>query len=644
MFTALRIGLTGLRVNQRYLDVIGNNLTNAETAGFKADRLTFSDVLYSTSRAPTGPSANLGGVNGRQFGFGTQVASVDQSQTQGALLNTGRTFDLALQGSGFFVLSNGTEDFYSRVGSLTLDRNSNLVDSRTGFRVKNASGSSIRIDTESVAPAVASQNVTFAGNLPALKTGPLAEMQETSAAFDEVQPAVLTGAATGSGDGSGELLTLNLDSSQIVQIPLSAGATSLTNVAAEINSYFSANPTTPNVTADASTGVLVLTSSTDGAGSKIAATGTGTLLADIGLNTNPTAVGQEFTATSATSLSNLDSNTADYANGDVIQITGINAAGNSVNSTFSFGPTGSGFDGETLGDLTAKIQTEFPGTTVALTPDGKITVESGVTGASDLTISLQDLNSNSGSTLFSAQAFGTAQAGTGPDIRSTSITVFDSLGISHTLSGQFERQDDDTWNLELSVPDDEGTLTGSPVTQISFGPNGAFQGSGLPQIDLVWNNTSSVQSVNLDFGTVGDLTGLTQFGTQSSAQATTQDGYESGTLASMGVTSSGSIQGFYSNGAIIDLDSIGIAQFQNSAGLIREGSTLFRRSDNSGQALVGQAGVGGAGGLVSGALEGSNVDTAEEFVRLIEAQRSFQGAARIVTTADEIFAELLQIV
>lgn len=372
--------------------------------------------------------------------------------------------------------------------------------------------------------------------------------------------------------------------------------------------------------------------------------GSNTLLTDIGLNSTPTAIGQEFTATNGTSLNDLDSNNTPYANGDIIQITGINAAGNSVNSSFTFGPTGGGFDGEDLGSLVAKIQSEFPGTTVALNPDGKVSIESGVTGESSLTLTLQDLSSNTGSTNFSAQAFGTSRAGTNPDTRSTSITVFDSLGISHTLSGQFERQDDDTWNLTLNVPADEGTLSGSPITQVSFGPNGAFQGSSLPQIDIVWNNSASVQTVDIDFGSVGDLTGLTQFGTESSAQATSQDGFESGTLASMGVTSGGNIQGFYTNGAIIDLDTIGIAQFQNSAGLIREGSTLFRRSDNSGTPLVGQAGVGGAGGLVSGALEGSNVDTAEEFVRLIEAQRSFQGAARIVTTADEIFAELLQII
>ncbi len=644
MFTALRIGLTGLRANQRYLDVIGNNLTNSETAGFKADRVTFSDVLYSSQRLPTGPSSTLGGVNGRQFGLGTQVSSVDQVMKQGALIDTGRTFDLALQGDGYLVVSNGNEDFYTRVGSLTIDRNSSLVDSRTGFLVKNSAGTAITIDSESIAPAVATQNVTFGGNLSANKSGPLPEIQESSAAYVEVLPAIITGTASGSGDGSNETLTLNLDASTLIQIPLSASATTLTAVENEINAYFVANPSNPSVTASQSGGALILTSSTSGANSKITVSGTNTLLTDIGLATTTTATGQQFNANANTLLSNLSTNNTPYANGDIIQITGIDTQGNAVNATFTVGPSTSGFDGDTLGELVTAIQTQFPGTTVALDTNGEIGIQSSTTGPSSLTVSLQDLGTNTGSTTFSTHAFGTTQAGTGPDTRATSITVFDSLGIAHTLSGQFERQDDDTWNLELSVPGNEGTLVGSPITQISFGADGAFQGSSLSQVEISWNSQASTQSVNLDFGTVGGLKGLTQFGDQSGAQATSQDGFESGTLASLNVTSGGVIRGFYTNGATVDLDTIAVAQFANSAGLIREGSTLYRRSDNSGIALMGQAGVSGAGSLVSGALEGSNVDTAEEFVRLIEAQRSFQGAARIVTTADEIFAELLQIV
>ena len=131
MFGTLRIGLTGLRANQQYLDVIGNNLTNSESIGFKADRITFSDIIYQTSRRASGPNGDLGGVNARQTGFGTQVSSVDRLDSQGNLVATGRTFDLALQGNGYFVVANGGDQLYTRAGTFGLDREGSLVDTRT---------------------------------------------------------------------------------------------------------------------------------------------------------------------------------------------------------------------------------------------------------------------------------------------------------------------------------------------------------------------------------------------------------------------------------------------------------------------------------------------------------------------------------
>ncbi len=640
MFTALRVGLTGLRANQKYLDVIGNNLTNSETFGFKADRVTFSDVLYQTSRAPTGPTGSLGGVNGRQTGFGTQVSSVDQLHSQGTLVSTGRVFDLAIQGRGFFVVNNGSEDYFSRAGTFTLDRAGSLVDSRTGYKVQSTSGSDIVIDTQQVAAAKATENITFAGNLPAVVTGPLAEIQETAAAFENHQPAILATTLTGTNtvNVAGQDLILNIDGAAPVTITFAASSTSQSPsaVATEINSLLAAQNVSPSLTAsvDAS-GALVLTSDTTGASAVISASGAAATT--LGINGSQ-ASGSEATADAATDLNDLSANTTDYVSGDIIQLTGIDAAGQSVNVSFTYG-----VDGTTLGALTSKLDSAFAGTTFALV-NGKIQGTNDATGESDLSVFINDATTSTGATAWSNHAFDATVEGSKPDTRATSITVFDSLGISHTLSGVFERQDDGTWNLQLSVPSDEGTIASSPITGIDFDNEGRFLGAAATTFSIGWSNGAASQTVTLDFGTIGGLDGLTQFGSESSAQAISQDGFESGTLASLGVTQGGVVQGFFSNGAVIDLDTIAIATFQNREGLFKEGSTLFRRSDNSGIALIGEAGTGGAGGIVSGALEGSNVDTAEEFVRLIEAQRSFQSSARVVTTADQLFAELLQVI
>ncbi|MCB9834149.1 MAG: flagellar hook-basal body complex protein [Planctomycetes bacterium] len=641
MFGALRVGLTGLRANQRYLDVIGNNLTNSETNGFKADRLTFSDVLYSTQRQPTGPSATVGGVNARQFGVGVQVASIDQIERQGTLIDTGRTFDLALQGQGFFVLSNGNESLFSRVGSFTLDREANLVDSRTGFHVQNTAGQDIVLDTEAVAPAVATSAVTFSGNLPATISGPLAEIQTSSKALEEHIEAVLTTstAAAPPTAAQNETITILVDGGSAVDVQLPATITGMSDVATAINNAFGNK--SPKVLATVVGNELRLASLTAGKKSRVQLSVPNTTVGGafgMGTATSISEVGTENAVTGTTALSNLNANKVNYVAGDKITLNGLDSQGQTVNSVLTL--TGA----ETVDDLINFIQGELPNATVSLNADGKLEIEANDTGPNPLQLTLMDNAGNTGSSSWSAFAFKTEQEGTGPDTRDTSITVFDSLGIGHTLSGQFERQDDGTWNLSLTVPDDEGLAVGSPITGITFGPDGTFQGAANNTVDLTWLNSADPQTVTIDFGSVGNLSGLTQFGGESSAQASSQDGYESGTLASLGVTGDGTIQGFYTNGAIIDLDQVGVAQFRNNAGLIREGSTLFRRSDNSGIPLVGQAGVAGAGAIVAGALEGSNVDTAEEFVRLIEAQRSFQGSARIVTTADEIFAELLQIV
>src|SRR5262249_45835168 len=121
MTNALLAGLTGLRANQDYLDVIGNNLANSNTPGDKSSRVTFSDILSQTLRPASAPTSRLGGTNPLQLGRGAEISSIDQNFSQGSLLTTGRTLDLGIQGNGFFVLSDGNEQFFSRVGSFGLD-------------------------------------------------------------------------------------------------------------------------------------------------------------------------------------------------------------------------------------------------------------------------------------------------------------------------------------------------------------------------------------------------------------------------------------------------------------------------------------------------------------------------------------------
>jgi flagellar hook protein FlgE len=183
--SALAAGISGLRTSQTALNVIGDNLANLNTSGFKSSRVLFADELSQTLSSAQAPGGGLGGKNPIQTGTGARVASIDINFAQGTLTPTGRPFDLAIQGDGFFVLTNGSQDFYTRVGAFNLDRNNDLVDSATGLKVKGTSAT-INIPITTVVPARATTNVNLAGNLDTeTSTGAVNQVVTTVSAFTE---------------------------------------------------------------------------------------------------------------------------------------------------------------------------------------------------------------------------------------------------------------------------------------------------------------------------------------------------------------------------------------------------------------------------------------------------------------------------
>lgn len=133
---ALFVGSSGLTTNSSALDVIGNNLANINTTGYKNQRMVFRDVVYQTLNSGTSSSAGIGGTNPAQVGFGVGVGSIGTQFAQGNLNPTGRNLDAGIQGTGFFVLRNGQDVAYSRAGAFSVDSSGFLVDPGTGFRVQ----------------------------------------------------------------------------------------------------------------------------------------------------------------------------------------------------------------------------------------------------------------------------------------------------------------------------------------------------------------------------------------------------------------------------------------------------------------------------------------------------------------------------
>ena len=138
MMRSLYSGVSGLKTHQTKMDVIGNNIANVNTTSYKTMSINFSDLMYQTTQAATGPNATTGtaGTNPRQIGLGVQTAAISTKITEeGATQSTGNPFDLKISGDEFFIVSDGSNTYFTRDGSFYVDAAGNLAMSSTGYNV-----------------------------------------------------------------------------------------------------------------------------------------------------------------------------------------------------------------------------------------------------------------------------------------------------------------------------------------------------------------------------------------------------------------------------------------------------------------------------------------------------------------------------
>ena len=180
MMRSLYSGVSGLQNHQTRMDVIGNNISNVNTTGFKRGRVNFQDMISQQVGGAAKPTEELGGVNPKDVGLGMTIATIEQVFSQGNLQTTGVSTDVAIQGNGFFILKDGEESFYTRNGQFGLDRDGTLVNPANGQRVQGwmarelngeeivqtaATPTDLVIPVGSKDPAKETSNVLFACNL-----------------------------------------------------------------------------------------------------------------------------------------------------------------------------------------------------------------------------------------------------------------------------------------------------------------------------------------------------------------------------------------------------------------------------------------------------------------------------------------------
>jgi flagellar hook protein FlgE len=236
--------------------------------------------------------------------------------------------------------------------------------------------------------------------------------------------------------------------------------------------------------------------------------------------------------------------------------------------------------------------------------------------------------------------------------RETTIMVYDAQGTGHELTVTYTKlAAPNQWQYQISVADLQVTLTdasGAPINDpngqvIEFNEDGTLNTPESIQIAFTPNGATTAQSVTLKFGKAGDLAGLTQFAGTSSASILEQDGYAMGELDQIDIDDTGVISGTFTNGTILTLGQVALANFNNPSGLIRSGDNMYSASANSGAAQISYSGEGSDSQVVSRALEMSNVDISREFTEMITTQRGFQANARVITTTDSMLEEVVNL-
>ncbi|MEW5933544.1 MAG: flagellar hook protein FlgE [Bacillota bacterium] len=536
MLRSLFAGVSGLRNHQIRMDVIGNNIANVNTVGFKAGRATFREMFSQLLSAASAPQGGRGGTNPLQVGLGVALASIDTLHEQGNLESTGVATDLAVDGAGFFIVSDGTRTFYTRAGAFSWDDRYNLV-TPSGLKVMGW--------------------LTQNGALPADRTG--VNLKPISLSDVQSIPARATTEVK---------FTRNLDATDMGTYTLSASSLNLV--------LSDSDPDTPDLTRK------------------------------VTFEISPTSEFNKWRWRLAG-----DGVTFDHPEGYLL------------------------FDGNTLSEIT-----DLGGTPISNT----ITVTDNAAPAFTGWVKLPDPAAPASKLQWQVEGSGAPPpivATYDPARRVTSITVIGAKGETYSVVTTFTKVNDNVWDWVGQVKDSAGA-------DVAFDPGENHSGTIVFDVN---GRVDRVAGDLVEFGASGyapmtvemNFHGLTQYAADYTALASEQDGYGPGELVSVTVDAKGVVMGSYSNALSCPLAQVALASFSNPAGLVKRGETLYERSANSGEPQVGDPGSGGRGTIAPGSLEMSNVDLAQEFTNLIVTQRGFQANSRVITTADEMLQDLVNL-
>jgi flagellar hook protein FlgE len=630
--SALYSAISGLQSDSTWLDVIGNNISNSNTTGYKSSSVSFADQFNQSLFNGSGDNAlsEMGGVDPRSLGTGTRVQSIQANFAQGSTQATGVSTDISIQGNGFLVAKSGSGTYLTRAGNLNFDSNGNLVDGNGGLiQGYNASLQYTRTTINSFSnlgspfappsvPAVITNasyqlNTSDTANITNIQINPDMTMPPKATTMMNLQGNL---DAFQQATTSGGVLNINPNGQPVLPLAVSIDQGLLAGFPTLNPAVATEQAIPPGPVTAATSYAIQQTADFTAAQSPIVDFGIDLNL--VTANQGNYAWEQQPPLPPATQISETVYDSNGQQRQVTIQFYQVNDLGaGGINTT---------------------------------------------TGPSQAAYAWYAFDTTGGQAVSTASLLG----GTG-------ILEGDTAplsGYDEGVLGQIEIGDLIYFNTDGSLASAGGGFGVPPGNIFGVPPSGGFPASPhiyLPPVNNplpispIPSTGAEITQVTLNFGTFGAIGVGQRDGLTGDAQGTyqtingvntyvpdshvgaTQNGYSDGTLQSLNFDESGKIIGSFSNGQKLNLAQVALASVNNPDGLNNTGSNYYSTSRNSGAMQLGLAGQNGLGTIEGDSLEGSNVDLTVELTNMIIAQRGFDTNARVISVMNSELQTVTQL-
>lgn len=682
MMRSLFSGVAGLKTHQTRMDVIGNNIANVNTTAYKSQSMVFNDLLYQTTQAASGANTNTGrgGINPRQIGLGAKTGAISTAiETQGSAQSTNNPWDVMIEGDSFFIVNDGSQNFFTRDGSFTVDGSGNLVMSSTGFTVMgwqvDPETGDIRSDVVSALRIMHPDNLTAAPEATSMAyMNGILDRTDTSInstegvirtlTFFDAQGYEYTAKFSVHGTGNDDVFRVQLD-----DILDSTGMSlvekyNLSNID-QLASFGDTRTSSTTSRYDMATGVTYQ-NNTFYVEQALSA-----ILEDYDRHAMVVAAGNDNVRITNIQNKDMSQPTVDVAENDQITVEGsitltraqleaepYNLIYNTADQKYyrQDGPDSSSsivIDGAN----DAEIAQAWADALSGMEGLNAVTVSSIAVDGENVTISFTDTFTASQASTYNTQNrnFNTA------------IEVNDD-NMAQIMEQVYNLQDGDgkTYGIEYIGPNGSAQVTTTETTkgnQLVFDHDtGLFSyigSQGRDTATLTFNTAvSNMAGETVDLSQFGnieiDFASITNFGNGgkctlemtngSKDNSALGSGRKVGALIGVEIGQDGRITASYDNGLTKLLGQIAVAEFANASGLSKAGNNLYSATQNSGEFDgVGVDITANGGQMTSGVLEMSNVDLSSEFTTMITTQRGFQANSRIITVSDTMLEELVNL-